>query len=102
MSQARRTRHFARGAKRVRSAFRASRVCKFTDWFSSAFQSLQPAAYSAISPTLASVKTNLEMMIFTDKKDYPNVAIRVPGISEKTKETKKYVRLFISNKKLKA
>ena len=68
MSQARRKRHLVRGAKRVRTAFRTSRVCKFADWFSSVFQSLQTTAYSAISPTLARVKTNQEMMIFTDKK----------------------------------
>ena len=34
-------------------------------------------AYSAISPTLASVKTNQEIMIFTDKNKPPNIAIKV-------------------------
>ena len=54
------------------------------------------AVYSAISPTLASVKINQEIMIFTHKKS-THIYSR-PGISKKTKEP----RLFSGNKKLKA
>ena len=61
-------------------------VCKFAYWFSSVFQSLQ--MYCRVFCNLAdmaSVKTNQEIMIFTEKNSYSG-----PGISEQTKETRKY------------
>ena len=66
-------------------------ACKFADWFSSVFQSLQ--MHCRVFCNLAdssSVKTNHEIMIFTAKKSYRHVFIQVQAFRRKPKK----LRLF--------
>ena len=47
------------------------------------------AAHSSMSPTLGRVKTNLEIVISTDKNKLHTCSYSGPDISEKTKKTNK-------------
>ena len=63
-------------------------ACKFADWFSSVFQSLQ--MHFCVFCNLAdssSIKTNQEIVIFAAKTNIQTCSYLGPGILEKTKET---------------
>ena len=68
---------------------RPESACKFADWFSSVFQSLQ--MHCRVFCNLAdssSVKTNQEIKISTAQKKIQTCSYSGPGTSDKTKETK--------------
>ena len=52
------------------------------------------AAHSSISPTLGRVKTNLEIVIFTDKNKLHICSYSGSDNSHKTKETNKYKVIY--------
>ena len=63
-------------------------ACKFADWFSSVFQSLQMhcRVFCNIADS-SSIKTNQEIVIFAAKTKIQTCSYSGPGILEKTKET---------------
>ena len=72
-------------------------ACKFVDWFSNVFQSLQ--MHYRVFCNLADssrVKTNREISIFTAKQKCTHVAIQVQAFLRKPKK----LRLFSRNKKV--
>ena len=72
-------------------------TCKFVNWFSSIFQSLQIHCHVFCDVAdSSSVKTNQEIMIFTaQNKKYRHLAIQVQAFWRKPKK----LRLFSHSKK---